>query len=328
MKKITIAAILVAALMSSACAYAQNGFRDDFEPASINGPFISFHTDKKVGSEIRLAVTSTGYNSWIDLNGNKVYDPGERIKEGRMPSSFVINTQDLVIYGDVTEITNAYNEVTSVDISRCTDLKAFRFHGNKLSKLDLSQNVSLSIVGCSYNNISVLDFSNNPNIRVVSLALNNVSKENMLKMARQLKSRVGKMYGYLIVTNSKYSEPDRNVCTKEVVQILKEKNFKAQDQNSTNPDDYENVIDYEGIDDTHVEFVENYSDIDIDCNQGVYTVTFAKPCQGVLSIYDAGGARIKDVHIDGLTCSFDLGSQIPGVYILKVGNRSIKINKM
>lgn len=69
------------------------------------------------------------------------------------------------------------NQLVSLDLSDCTELKDLACTNNRLSALDLSKNMALINLDCSGNKIEILDISNN-------MALENIDISFMPTLGR------------------------------------------------------------------------------------------------------------------------------------------------
>ena len=102
---------------------------------------------------------------WIDLNGD-----GFRAEDGTEDISVFNSYQDytlapglktISVYGDITYLASASNELTAIDASRNPHLITLNAPLNKLTSLDVSNNSALTHLDCSSNNIQTLDVSQN-----------------------------------------------------------------------------------------------------------------------------------------------------------------------
>ena len=66
--------------------------------------------------------------------------------------------------------------LTSLDVSKNTNLKELFCYGNKLTSLDVSKNTNLEELVCRWNYLDSLDISNNTNLKMLWCEGNNIKK--------------------------------------------------------------------------------------------------------------------------------------------------------
>lgn len=112
---------------------------------------------------------------WIDLDGD-----GKRAEDGTENVTLFNAYQDytvapgvseIAIYGDITYLAAAANELTSIDVSdndirslivsANTELVSLWCFNNKMTELDVSANSALEYLDCSGNQLGSLDISDN-----------------------------------------------------------------------------------------------------------------------------------------------------------------------
>ena len=161
---------------------------------------ITFTTAKKAGDMVTLEVRANGNVTVEGIDGTIYTDEDSH--------DYKLNSNIVKISGDITyfdctnnQITSLSavgnslqtiyclnNEISSLDISKCTNLERLFSHGNKLEQLDISANKQLKVLTCSDNLLSTLDVSNNLLInrvacdrnKLTSLDLSQNSKLNSL----------------------------------------------------------------------------------------------------------------------------------------------------
>lgn len=150
---------------------------------------ISFVTEKNVGSSIKLYIgTDANSGVWIDLNGNKVLDEGEKITSLNEYAEYTIGTQYINIYGNVTQFYCDDCELVQLNVANASFLESLNCANNELNYLDLSQSDFLSTLDCSNNRfvelnaigmteLNSFDFSNN---LVETINLSTCTKLNTL----------------------------------------------------------------------------------------------------------------------------------------------------
>ncbi|KLL02406.1 MAG: hypothetical protein MRERC_2c155 [Mycoplasmataceae bacterium RC_NB112A] len=120
--------------------------------------------------------------------------PNEEIKLNI--SKLNLNHQNLEGHLDLREFTNLetleadYNQLTSIDFSRCSKLKKISVLGNKLTNLYLSRQTKLKTLICADNRLISLDLSGNrelKNLFAYNNRLTNLEFINQLERPAKLK---------------------------------------------------------------------------------------------------------------------------------------------
>ena len=89
-------------------------------------------------------------------------------------------------FSAITKLSCSGNNLSSLDVSKNTQLTSLSCYGNNLSSLDVSKNTQLTKLYCSGNNLSSLDVSKNTQLESLDCRYNNltsldVSKNTALK---------------------------------------------------------------------------------------------------------------------------------------------------
>lgn len=165
--KILITFIVLATIVTSCMNEEIEGFTNQGEAAAESSSVITMITDRADGI-INLSIDapeSKRSQLWIDLNGD-----GVRAEDGTENISLFNSYQDyslaqglktISVYGDITYLANASNELTTIDVSRNPHLTTLNAPLNKLTELDVSKNSALAHLDCSGNNIRTIDVSQN-----------------------------------------------------------------------------------------------------------------------------------------------------------------------
>ena len=91
---------------------------------------------------------------WIDLNNDKVQDGGEKVHIFGMFVNYPLTiTNTVTLYGKITLLNCANNELTALDVSKNKALTWLRCDDNNLSTLDVSENTTLATLYCAKNQI-------------------------------------------------------------------------------------------------------------------------------------------------------------------------------
>ena len=165
--KILITLIALVAMVTGCMNEEIEGFANQDEATTESSSVITMVTDRADGI-IKLSIDapkSKQSQLWIDLDGD-----GVRAEDGTEDISLFNSYQDyslaqglktISVYGDITYLASASNELTAIDVSRNPYLTTLNAPLNKLTSLDVSQNSALTHLDCSSNNIHTLDVSQN-----------------------------------------------------------------------------------------------------------------------------------------------------------------------
>ena len=128
---------------------------------------ITFRTDKSVGEEIYLEISyPLGSNiESITVEGatlTKSEDFPNLLKSNR---TYKLTSQEVRIIGEVSDFICANNKITSLDLSKCPNLKTLKCSNNLLESLHVDNCTNLSILECNDNKIDYLDLSNTKNLQ-------------------------------------------------------------------------------------------------------------------------------------------------------------------
>jgi len=96
-------------------------------------------------------------NVWIDLNNNGTCDEDEPVTNFGGQIDFTCVDKKITIYGNITGLNCAQNDLTSIDISGAPQLLKLLAGRNQLKKIDLSHNANLQELYLYKNQITTLD---------------------------------------------------------------------------------------------------------------------------------------------------------------------------
>ncbi|MDE7074334.1 MAG: hypothetical protein K2O69_04700 [Odoribacter sp.] len=71
------------------------------------------------------------------------------------------NPHTIKIKGSIKALNSNNNDLTLLDVSRCTALTRLWCYSNNLTSLDVSKNTALTLLNCNNNNLTSLDVSKN-----------------------------------------------------------------------------------------------------------------------------------------------------------------------
>ncbi|MDD4822805.1 MAG: hypothetical protein PHI48_09650 [Bacteroidales bacterium] len=86
-----------------------------------------------------------------------------------------LTTLDISKCKSLTYLRCALNKITSLKVNGCTTLTNLDCNGNKITTLDVSQCVNLIIFECATNNLETLNYSGCANLKHLDCSYNNIS---------------------------------------------------------------------------------------------------------------------------------------------------------
>jgi len=96
---------------------------------------MTFTTAKAIGAKVELLIDAEEAdraNVWIDLNNNGVKDDGEAVTKFGSMGEYTLGSQTVTIYGKVTKLDCIKNQITSLDVSKNSNLKFLACYENKI----------------------------------------------------------------------------------------------------------------------------------------------------------------------------------------------------
>lgn len=224
---------------------------------------ITLTTNIEVGEQIYLVINADEENRenvWIDLNGNGKKDEGEYEIDFGERQEFEVESQTITVYGKVTRFTCfsmrvseldvthspdlldlscGQNAISKLDVSKNTKLKELMCHSNKLTSLDLSNNTALRKMNISGNNMEKLKVKELPELQYMELHKNSLSKETLTSLFNAFPTRndIGRgSTGSVILTEPLAGDRENNEITPELIQLLKDKNWRPLKRERGNVD--------------------------------------------------------------------------------------------
>jgi len=122
---------------------------------------IVIQTAKAVGETITIGIADP-QDAWIDWNNNRTLDDGEVVGNYVGLNNFTgsIVSQTITIYGSMSTLDCAGQQLTRLDLSRCYgDLHNLACYNNQLTELDLRTLTALNAVDCEENALTDIQFS-------------------------------------------------------------------------------------------------------------------------------------------------------------------------
>ena len=220
-------------------------YNDDTDIPTTTGTYVcgTSHIEPNMDSYITLTVKS-GEDIKLDfkaaadgtpvriVSGSNTQDirVGTSWYNGNIPSTYTVTAGafTMTVYGDIIGLDCRKNEknITSIDVSRNTQLKFLYCCNNKLSSLDLSKNTELFVLNCNDNKLSRLDISKNTNLRALFCYGNNFSTQALDAIYCALPDRTGKDNG-LIEPVKNSSDPNHATVLATNAQNAIDKNWKV-----------------------------------------------------------------------------------------------------
>ena len=137
------------------------GFSVD-DPKLESGSVITLKSDRTDGI-ISLSVDAPAlarFGVWIDLDGNglRAEDGSEEVKVFNTYQEYTLSAgvAEVAIYGDITYLAAAGNELTAIDVSGNPHLTTLNVPMNNLTAVNVSQNKMLARLDVSDNDIRSL----------------------------------------------------------------------------------------------------------------------------------------------------------------------------
>ena len=187
----------------------------------------------KSGEDIKLDFKAAADGTPVRIvSGSNTQDirVGTSWYNGNIPSTYTVTAGafTMTVYGDLTGFDCRKNEknITSIDVSRNTQLKFLYCRNNKLSSLDLSKNTELFVLNCSDNKLSRLDVSKNTQLRGLFCYGNNFSTQALDAIYCALPDRTGKDNG-LIEPVKNSSDPNHATVLATNAQNAIDKNWNV-----------------------------------------------------------------------------------------------------
>lgn len=181
-KNILIALIALVAFATSCMNEEIEGLTNNNDAAPETSSVITL-TTVRVDGIVSLSIDAPQNKRsqlWIDLDGD-----GVRAEDGSEDITLFNSYQDyslapglktVSVYGDITYLAIASNELTAIDVSENPYLTTLNAPLNKLTTLDVSKNSALTHLDCSGNNIQTLDVSQNRALVSLWLFNNNLTQ--------------------------------------------------------------------------------------------------------------------------------------------------------
>ena len=173
-----------------------------------------------------------------DLNGFLTDDELKMATELALSKKNIKNLKGLEFFTYLMDLECANNNLTSLDITKNTELTRLDCSYNSLTSLDLSKNTKLKEVFCFSNKLTALDLSKNKNLGWLWIAGNQIEGDAMLKLVLSLPDRTepkGELGACV-----EGASPD-NVITVQQASLAKDKGWRVLRRGDTKWEDYDGV---------------------------------------------------------------------------------------
>ena len=166
-KNILIALLALVAIVTGCMNEEFEGLTNPSETTTETSSVITL-TTSRVDGVINLSVDAphnSQANLWIDLDGDGVLaqDGSENISLLNSYQAYRLSPglKTVSLYGDITYLACASNELTAIDVSGNPTLTTLNAPLNKLTALDVSKNSALTHLDFSGNKVYTIDISQN-----------------------------------------------------------------------------------------------------------------------------------------------------------------------
>lgn len=183
MRKFLLLAIFAIAVLCGCKKEDENGAAQ--EPQIIQDSQITLVTNKKVGETIVLRFRTD--NRPTEVIGATMISEEERDAVGGIFETMVVDvtyeltSQTVVIKGEIICLRCRDNGLTSLDVSKCPELRLLQCENNQLTMLNVSNNSELGYLECDNNQLTQLDVSKNSHLAILSCSGNKLTSLDVSK---------------------------------------------------------------------------------------------------------------------------------------------------
>ena len=113
----------------------------------------------------------------FDKDGNGVLTPAERyaVTEIDVNSKNITSLKGIEFFPNLKKLDCGHNRLTSLDVSKNTELTYLKCSYNRLTELDVSKNTELTYLDCGYNRLTELDVSQNTKLTELYFVSNKIT---------------------------------------------------------------------------------------------------------------------------------------------------------
>ena len=117
----------------------------------------------------------------LDKDGEISVEEAQKVTYLSLENNNIKSLEGLQYFTSITYMSCYNNQISEIDLSKCTQLERLTVGENNLTSLDISQNLKLKELNCAYNSISYLDVSNNQELTRLYCIYNNLSSLDVSK---------------------------------------------------------------------------------------------------------------------------------------------------
>ena len=113
----------------------------------------------------------------FDKDGNGVLTPAERyaVTEIDVNDKNITSLKGIEFFPNLKKLDCGHNRLTSLDVSKNTELTYLKCNYNRLTELDVSKNTELTYLDCGYNRLTELDVSQNTKLTALYFVSNKIT---------------------------------------------------------------------------------------------------------------------------------------------------------
>ena len=113
----------------------------------------------------------------FDKDGNGVLTPAERyaVTEIDVNNKNITSLKGIEFFPNLKKLDCGHNRLTSLDVSKNTELTYLKCSYNRLTELDVSKNTELTYLDCGYNRLTELDVSQNTKLTELYFVSNKIT---------------------------------------------------------------------------------------------------------------------------------------------------------
>ena len=142
-------------------------------------------------------------------------------------SKSIKNLKGIEHFTALQQLNAIKNQLTTIDVSKNTELTFLNLGGNQLTSIDVSKNTKLENLYTSENKLTALDVSKNTKLTILTCYGNQIKGSNMLTLVNSLPKVTS---GNFFVIDTKNSS-EGNVCTKPQVKVATGMGWTVYDNN-------------------------------------------------------------------------------------------------
>ncbi|MDY6122679.1 MAG: hypothetical protein SPI72_06385, partial [Porphyromonas sp.] len=178
-------------------------------------------TEKNVGDEIELKFSPLDVPMLMGAT-----EISSKLESTWVVRKYKLTSKKISIRGKVTLLNCSNNQISSLNLSKNTELEHLLCNSNQLTSLDLSQNKKLTVLECRSNQLTSLNLSQNAQLTVLACDSNKLTSLEVPSVSGDSKQINFKL------------QVDGNKLSPEQVNAIKGKHWKVLKYEGTNWVDY------------------------------------------------------------------------------------------